>query len=124
MARCKIRARLVSLSNCEKMIVWRSLSPTASWLKSSSNLSDSARTRSTTRPKRAEVDRIILPQAEIKTAGVIIAVKTATAEVIASIRLEHIYRLSAGEAQIRCGKRKLAPLPATRVGKTIEKRFR
>jgi hypothetical protein len=47
---------------------------------SSSSLSESARTRSTTRPSRDEVERIMLPQAEINTAGVIIAVNTATAE--------------------------------------------
>jgi len=51
---------------------------------SSSSLSDNARTRSTTRPKRDEVERIMLPQAEISTAGVIIAVSTATAEDIGS----------------------------------------
>jgi len=47
-------------------------------------LSDNARTRSTTRPSRDDVDRIMLPHAEIKTAGVIIAVSTATAEDIGS----------------------------------------
>jgi len=47
-------------------------------------LSESARTRSTTRPSREDVDRIILPQAEINTAGVIIAVSTATAEDVGS----------------------------------------
>jgi hypothetical protein len=46
----------------------------------SSRRSESARTRSTTRPSREDVERIMLPQAEIKTAGVIIAVSTAVAE--------------------------------------------
>jgi hypothetical protein len=36
------------------------------------------------RPSRDEVERIMLPQAEIKTAGVIIAVSTATAEDVGS----------------------------------------
>src|SRR5688500_9559677 len=45
----------------------------------------SARTRSTARPRRVEVERMSAPQAEMSTAGVIIAVRTATAEVKASI---------------------------------------
>src|SRR5687767_9125297 len=47
----------------------------------------SARTRATTRPRRVEVERMSAPQAEMSTAGVIIAVRTATAEVKASICL-------------------------------------
>ena len=43
---------------------------------SSSNFSDKARTRSTTRPSRTEVDRISPAHAEISTAGVIIEVNT------------------------------------------------
>src|SRR5687767_12856519 len=45
----------------------------------------SMRTRSTTRPRRVEVERMSAPQAEMSTAGVIIAVRTATAEESASI---------------------------------------
>src|ERR1700749_4489430 len=40
----------------------------------------SIRTRSTTRPSRVEVERMSAPQAEISTAGVIIAVQTDRAE--------------------------------------------
>jgi hypothetical protein len=54
-------------------------------LANSSKLSESARTRSTTRPRRVEVERISVPQAEISTAGVIIAVSTVRAEESASI---------------------------------------
>jgi hypothetical protein len=50
-----------------------------------SKRSESARTRSTTRPSRDEVDKIMLPHAEISTAGVIMAVKTAIA---ASVSIE------------------------------------
>src|SRR5262252_9632626 len=47
--------------------------------------SDRMRTRSTTRPRRVEVDRIMVPLAEISTAGVIMAVNTASDAVRASI---------------------------------------
>src|SRR6266446_3854982 len=79
-----MRARLVSLSNCAKITPWRSLVSATSLTASSASLSDKVRTRSTTRPRRDEVDRIMLPQAEIKTAGVIIAVSTVTAEDVGS----------------------------------------
>ena len=77
-----MRARLVSLSSCEKIIarLSSSSSTSPSTFAKSSSLSESERTRSTTRPSRAEVDSIIVPQAEISTAGVIIAVKTARAD--------------------------------------------
>src|SRR5882724_3429281 len=87
MARCKIRARLVSLSNCAKMIACLSVVSLISLLlfaANSSSLSDNERTLSTTRPRRVDVERIMLPHAEINTAGVIIAVSTATAEDIGS----------------------------------------
>jgi len=45
------------------------------------------RTRSTTRPSLVEVERMSAPQAEMSTAGVIIAVRTDRAEVSGSIRL-------------------------------------
>src|SRR5438874_10530599 len=48
----------------------------SSVLETSWSRSESERTRSTTRPSRVEVERIIVPLAEIKTAGVIIAVRT------------------------------------------------
>src|SRR6185369_11008842 len=53
----------------------------ASWRKRS----ESARTRSTTRPSRVEVERISVPLAEIKTAGVIMAVNTPSDAVRASM---------------------------------------
>jgi hypothetical protein len=48
-------------------------------LASASNFSESARTRSTTRPSRELVEKMSAPQAEMSTAGVIIAVSTASA---------------------------------------------
>src|ERR1700741_2646265 len=54
----------------------------------SSRRSERVRTRSTTRPRRAEVDKIMLPQAEINTGGVIMAVKTAIA---ASVSIDPLY---------------------------------
>jgi hypothetical protein len=45
-----------------------------------SSRSESDRTRSTTRPNLDDVDKIMLPHAEISTAGVIMAVNTAMAE--------------------------------------------
>src|ERR1044072_47491 len=61
----------------------------------SARRSESTRTRSTTRPRRDEVDKIMLPQAEISTAGVIIAVKTAIA---ASVSIDSLY--NQGDFQI------------------------
>src|SRR5216684_1298778 len=51
--------------------------------------SESERTRSTTRPSRVEVERIIVPLAEISTAGVIIDVKTANDADRPSINSNH-----------------------------------
>src|ERR1041385_8071514 len=65
--------------------------------------SESERTRSTTRPSRVEVERIIVPLAEIKTAGVIIAVNTASDEVKASM-FEKVY-----SSDCRRGRPTLAP---------------
>src|ERR1051326_3812353 len=71
MQRCKSRARLVSLSSCRKIETCRSVAASLRSLRSaiSSSLSERDRTRSTTRPSREDVDRIMLPQAEISTAG-------------------------------------------------------
>src|SRR5436853_6605921 len=53
-----------------------------------SKRSDNSRTRSTTRPSRVEVERINDPQAEIKTSGVIIAVRMdSTDDRLSNIRL-------------------------------------
>ena len=51
-----------------------------------SNRSESERTRSTTRPMRVLVEKMSAPQAEMSTAGVIIAVRTARAACGASRR--------------------------------------
>src|SRR5205085_6440235 len=59
-----------------------------------SSRSDSVRTRSTTRPRRDDVDRIMLPQAEMSTAGVIIAVKTAIAEAESMTRFSGFYKIN------------------------------
>jgi len=77
-----MRARLVSLSSCSKMTVClsRESAGCTSLSDTSSQRSDSALTRSTTRPSLEEVDKIMLPHADISTAGVIMAVKTAIAE--------------------------------------------
>src|SRR2546425_7775415 len=77
-----MRARLVSLSNWSKITAFLSfeLCVSPGVFDMSSRRSESARTRSTTRPSREDVERIMLPQAEINTAGVIIAVSTAVAE--------------------------------------------
>src|SRR5438309_6883248 len=58
----------------------------SSVLETSWSRSESERTRSTTRPSRVDVERIIVPLAEIKTAGVIMAVKTASDEVSPSMK--------------------------------------
>jgi len=58
----------------------------ASPLETSCKRSESERVRSTTRPSRVEDDKIIVPLAEIKTAGVIMAVKTASDDERPSIK--------------------------------------
>jgi hypothetical protein len=82
MLRWSMRARLVNLSSRVKITSRRSSMSASSQpsVASSSKRSESARTRSTTRPSRVEVDRMSAPHAEIKTAGVIMAVRTARAE--------------------------------------------
>src|SRR6185436_11357751 len=75
---------------------WSSL--TESWR----TRSDSERTRSTTRPSRVEVERIIVPLAEIKTAGVIIAVSTPSDAVKDSIELR-ILTIAWRQGQFDCG---------------------
>src|SRR5215204_346135 len=87
---CSRRVRVVSLSSWLNMTARRSSNsstpPSSSCvLIISSKRSISMRTRSTTRPSRVEVERMSAPQAEMSTAGVIIAVRTATAEENASI---------------------------------------
>src|SRR5438477_12737509 len=69
----------------------------SSVLETSWSRSESERTRSTMRPSRVEVERIIVPLAEIKTAGVIIAVRTASDEVKASMRFPRTVILAAQE---------------------------
>src|SRR5882762_7974897 len=69
--------------------------------------SDNSRTRSTTRPSRVEVERIIVPLAEIKTAGVIMAVRTASDEVKASMRFPRTLILTAHEDRGQFGVRRL-----------------
>ena len=66
----------------------------------SSQRSDRALTRSTTRPSREDVDRIMLPHADISTAGVIMAVKTAIAE------LESIAKVSVAASFIETNQAK------------------
>src|SRR5687767_15442669 len=73
----------------------------------------SARTRSTARPRRVEVERMSAPQAEMSTAGVIIAVRTATAEVKASICL---YRYGAKRRGADYGRARRARANARRRG--------
>ena len=51
---------------------------------------------STTRPSRLEVDRIMVPLAEINTAGVIMAVKTASDEDNPSISISNLSRWTDG----------------------------
>src|SRR5213595_3264209 len=76
---------------------------------------DNSRTRSTTRPNRVEVERIIVPLAEIKTAGVIIAVSTASDEVRASMALAECIAAHAPAATCEAG------LAAARAGFWLEK---
>src|SRR5262245_6284681 len=57
--------------------MWRSSRKSAfSSLEKSSMMRLNSRTRSTTRARRVEVEKINVPQAEIRIAGVIIALKT------------------------------------------------
>src|SRR5438270_12249422 len=74
----------------------------ASWRKRS----ESERTRSTTRPSLVDVERIIVPLAEIKTAGVIIAVKTASDEVRVSTMI-YEYILATAKCRSQFGMRRL-----------------
>src|SRR5882762_1672807 len=99
-----MRARLVNLSSCSKVTACLSIASAVCFSSSviDSHLSDNPRTRSTTRPSRDDVDRIMLPHADISTAGVIIAVKTAIAEfesIVGNSREPFLYRdkLSRGQ---------------------------
>src|SRR5438067_7962210 len=78
----------------------------SSVLETSWSRSESERTRSTTRPSLVDVERIIVPLAEIKTAGVIIAVKTASDEVRASMMI-YEYILATAKCPSQFGMRRL-----------------